>query len=291
MKYKIILALLVLLGAVPELKAETGPWNFLMQLPTRDSGLKLDRPVAIDVDSESRRYYVVDPVGGTLLSFDRDGKHLAAFNAGGALKQPVALAKGRSGALWVIERSTNQVLRVNPSEQQVQRFDLRYADGSLIFPARLAVDERGRLLVLDRMRGTVVRLDDNLKVETIFAAQSGGRGFVDFKIKANGIWALDGLAGKVYRFTDGAAPSVISLKRAMEFPNSLEIDQGGQLYVLDRHAGTVVVFGAQGDFRHELLGRGKRHGKLWYPAQLLFDWEGRLCVVDEGNSRVDIFNR
>ena len=82
MKYKIILALLVLLGAVPELKAETGPWNFLMQLPTRDSGLKLDRPVAIDVDSESRRYYVVDPVGGTLLSFDRDGKHLAAFNAG-----------------------------------------------------------------------------------------------------------------------------------------------------------------------------------------------------------------
>ncbi|MDX9709149.1 MAG: hypothetical protein RBT64_06310 [Trichloromonas sp.] len=291
MKYKIILALLVLLGAVPELKAETGPWNFLMQLPTRDSGLRLDRPVAIDVDNESRRYYVVDPVGGTLLSFDRDGKHLAAFNAGGALKQPVALAKGRGGALWVIERSTNQVLRVNPSEQQVQRFDLRYADGSLIFPARLAVDERGRLLVLDRMRGTVVRLDDNLKVETIFAAQSGGRGFVDFKIKANGIWALDGLAGKVYRFTDGAVPSVIPLKRAMEFPNSLEIDQGGQLYVLDRHAGTVVVFGAQGDFRHELFGRGKRHGKLWYPAQLLFDWEGRLCVADEGNSRVDIFNR
>lgn len=291
MKYGIILALLVLWGPTPELKAETGPWNFLMQLPARDSGIKLDRPVAIDVDSESRRYYVVDPVGGTLLSFDRDGKHLAAFNAGGALKQPVALAKGRGGALWVIERSTNQVLRVNPSEQQVQRFDLRYADGSLIFPARLAVDERGRLLVLDRMRGTVVRLEDNLKVEMSFAAQPGGRGFVDFKIKSDGIWALDGLAGKIYRFTDGAAPSVITLNRAMEFPNSLEIDQGGQLYVLDRHAGTVMVFGAQGDFRHELLGRGKRHGKLWYPAQLLFDWEGRLCVVDEGNSRVDIFNR
>lgn len=291
MKYGIILALLVLMGPAPELKAETGPWNFLMQLPARDSGLRLDRPIAIDVDNESRRYYVVDPVGGTLLSFDRDGKHLAAFNAGGSLKQPVALAKGRSGALWVIERSTNQVFRVNPSEQQVQRFDLRYADGSLIFPARLAVDERGRLLVLDRMRGTVVRLNDNLKVETIFAAESGGRGFVDFKIKSNGIWALDGLAGKVYRFTDGAAPSVIPLNLAMEFPLSLEIDQAGQLYVLDRHAGTIVVFGAQGDFRHELLGRGKRHGKLWYPAQVLFDWEGRLCVVDEGNSRVDIFNR
>lgn len=291
MKYRILSAVFGVFVLASTLWAQVGPWNFLMQLPARDSGLRVDRPIAIAIDAESRRYYVVDPVGGTLISFDRDGKHLTAFNAGGALKQPVALAKGQGGALWVVERSTNQILRVNPSAQQVERFDPRHPDGSLIFPARLAVDGHGRLLILDRMRGAVLRLDDSLKVEKVLAGDPGNKGFVDFKIKANGIWSLDGLSGKVYHFAGEGAPAVVSLDRPLEFPVSLEVDESGQFYILDRHSGSVVVFGPRGDFRHELFGRGKRHGKLWYPSQLLFDWEGRLCVVDEGNSRVDIFNR
>jgi hypothetical protein len=141
------------------------------------------------------------------------------------------------------------------------------------------------------MRGTVVRLDDNLKVEKILAGEQGGKGFVDFKVKKTGTWALDGLSGKVYRFAGDGAPAVLALARSLAFPVSLEIDEAGQLYILDRHAGSVAVFGPQGEFRYDFLGQGKRHGKLWYPAQLLFDWAGRLCVVDEGNSRVDIFNR
>ncbi|OHB29058.1 MAG: hypothetical protein A2X84_02995 [Desulfuromonadaceae bacterium GWC2_58_13] len=262
-----------------------------MQLPVNDAGITIDRPIAIAIDEENKRYYVVDAVGGTLISFDSDGKHLAAFNAGGELKQPVAMAKGLRGMLWVIERSTNQLFYVNPKEQEVRKFPLSYPDGSLIFPARLAVDSQGRLLVLDRMRGAVVRLDDNLKVEQSFVGGQGSKGFVDFKVRKDGLWALDGLAGKVYRFAEDGTSSVVALETRLEFPVSLEIDDAGQLYVLDRHAGSVAVFGPRGDFRFDFLGRGKRHGRLWYPSQLLFDWEGRLCVVDEGNNRVDIFSR
>jgi sugar lactone lactonase YvrE len=291
MKYRILTTILGLFLVASPVWADGGPWNFMMQLPAKDAGMKIDRPIAIAIDDESKRYYVVDVVGGALVSFDRAGKHLAAFNAGGELKHPVAMAKGLGGALWVIERSSNQVLHVNPREQQVRSFSLTYPDGSLIFPARLAVDGQGRLLVLDRMRGAVVRLDDNLKVEKTFAGQTGSKGFVDFKIKGNELWALDGLAGKVYRFAGDGAPTTVDFEPRLEFPFSLEVDEGGQLYILDRHAGTVAVFGPRGDFRFDFLGRGKRHGKLWYPAQLLFDWEGRLCIVDEGNNRVDIFSR
>jgi DNA-binding beta-propeller fold protein YncE len=291
MKYRILTTLLGLFLVASPVWAGDGPWNFLMQLPAKDAGIKIDRPIATAIDEESKRYYVVDAVGGTLVSFDRDGKHIAAFNAGGELKQPVAMAKGLRGTLWVIERSTNQLLYVNPTEKEVRRFSLSYPDGSMIFPARLAVDGPGRLLVLDRMRGAVVRLDDNLKVEKTFAGGSGGKGFVDFKVKQDGLWVLDGLAGKVYHFTGDGAPATVVLESRLEFPVSIEIDEAGQLYVLDRHAGTVAVFGPRGDFRFDFLGRGKRHGRLWYPAQLLFDWEGRLCVVDEGNNRVDIFSR
>jgi len=290
MKYRILITVLGLLLAASAWGAG-GSWTFLMQLPARSAELKIDRPIAIAVDDESQRYYVVDAVGGTLVSFDREGKHLTSFNAGGELKQPVAMAKGLRGTLWVIDRSTNQLLHVNPREKQVRRFSLSYPDGSLIFPARLAVDGQGRLLVLDRMKGAVLRLDDNLKVEKTYAGPPGSRGIVDFKVKGSKLWALDGLAGKVYLFAGDAAPTAVTLAFPLEFPVSLEIDDAGQLYVLDRHAGTVAVFGPQGDFRFDVLGRGKGHGRLWYPAQLLFDWAGRLCVVDEGNSRVDIFSR
>ena len=290
MKYRILTILIGCLLSAPAWGA-TSSWTYLMQLPARTADVKIDRPIAIAVDDESQRYYVVDAVGGTLVSFDRDGKHLTAFNAGGELKQPVAMTKGLRGTLWVVERSTNQLLYVNPQEQKVRRFSLTYPDGSLIFPARLALDGQGRLLVLDRMKGAVVRLDDNLKVEKIFAGGEGSRGFADFKVKGGTLWALDGLAGTVYQFSGDGAGREVTLSTPLEFPVSLEIDEGGLLYVLDRHAGKVAVFGPQGDFRFEFLDQGKGHGRLWYPSQLLFDWAGRLCIVDEGNSRVDVFSR
>ncbi len=290
MTYRLLTAFLgLLLCASPVWAA--GPWNYLMQLPSKDGGMTIDRPIAMAIDDESQRYYVVDAVGGNLISFDRDGKRLAAFNAGGELKQPVALIKGLHGKLWVIERSTNQLLYINPKEKEVRRFSLAYPDGSLIFPARLGIDSQGRLLVLDRMRGAVVRLDDNLKVEKIFAGGEGGKGFMDFKVKGKTLWALDGLARKVYRFGEDGTASTVSLDSHLDFPVSLEVDDAGQFYILDRHAGSVVVFGPRGDFRFDFLGKGKRHGRLWFPAQILFDWEGRLCIVDEGNGRVDIFGR
>jgi hypothetical protein len=290
MKYKIFIPVLGLLLTSSAWGA-TSSWTYLMQLPARSADLKIDRPIAVAVDNDSQRYYVVDPVGGTLVSFDREGKHLTSFNAGGELKQPIAMTKGLRGTLWVIDRSSNQLLYVDPSEQQVRRFSLSYPDGSMIFPARLALDGQGRVLVLDRMKGAVLRLDDNLIVEKVFAGPEGNRGIVDFKVKGSKLWALDGLAGKVYQFVGDGAPTTLTLESALEFPVSLEIDDGGQLYILDRHAGKVVVFGPQGDFRFDFLDRGKGSGRLWYPAQLLFDWAGRLCVVDEGNSRVDIFSR
>jgi sugar lactone lactonase YvrE len=291
MKYTVLVSVigLLLIASVGWGKAVS--WTHSMQLPARSADFHVDRPIAIAIDEENQRYYLVDAVDGTLISFDGRGKHLSTFNAGGEIKQPVAMAKGLHGTLWVIDRSGNELLYINPREEQVRRFSLNYADGGLIFPARLGVDQKGRLLVLDRMKGTVVRLDDNLRVEKIFAGPDGSRGFIDFKIKGNKLYALDGLSAKVYLFVGDDPPTTVSLADSLEFPVSLEIDEAGQLYILDRHARKVVVFGPRGDFRFDFLDRGKGHGRLWYPAQLQFDWDGRLCVVDEGNSRVDIFSR
>ncbi len=268
-----------------------GPWNYVRQLPAADSGVKLGLPSALSIDAVKQRYYVVDAEGGQLVSFDKDGKFLAAFNAGGELKTPLSMARTSSGALWAVNRASSELLYINPRQQKVQRFSPKYPDGAQILPAKVAVDGKNRLFLLDQRRGAVLQLDDNLSVVQQYSGGKEFKGFVDFKLKGQQIWALDGLSAAIHQFSvAGEVAGAVTLE-GLEFPVSLEVDSAGQFYVLDRHAGTVVVFGPSGDLRFSFLGKGKRHGQLWYAKELVFDWEEKLCVVDEGNGRIDILTR
>ena len=288
----IVAALLLSLTSASIQPAEAaGPWSYLRQLPAADSGVKIGLPSALSVDAKSGRYYVVDAADGQLVSFDKDGKFLSAFNAGGELKSPVSLARTSSGVLWVVNRASNELLYINPRKQKVEHYQPSHPDGARIVAAKVAVDGEDRLFVLDQRRGAILQLDDSLQVVQNYSGDKGFRGFVDFKLKGRDIWALDGLARKIYRFSaNGETVKVVALQ-GLQFPVALEVDTAGQFYVLDRHAGTIEVFGPQGDKRFDFLGRGKRHGQLWYAKDLLFDWEQRLCVVDEGNARIDILTR
>jgi len=268
-----------------------GAWNYLRQLPAKDSGVKIGGPGALALDEQKQRYYLVDMQTGQLVSFDRDGKFLAAFNAGGALKTPVSMARSQNGALWVVDRGDNKLLYINPRQQKVQRFTVTYPDGSEAFPAKVVVDYKNRLFLLDQRQGAILQLDDNLKVVRQYRGDDGCQGFVDFKLKRDQLWALDGLSATVTRFSmSGAHVSSVRLS-GLEFPVSLEVDAADQLYLLDRHAGEIVVFSPAGDLRMRFLGKGKRQGQLWFGRELVFDWEERLCVVNEGNGRVDILTR
>jgi len=268
-----------------------GAWNYLRQLPANDSGVKIGGAGALALDEQKQRYYLVDMQTGQLVSFDRDGKFLAAFNAGGALKTPVSMARSQNGALWVVDRGDNKLLYINPRQQKVQRFTVTYPDGSEAFPSKVVVDYKNRLFLLDQRQGAILQLDDNLKVVRQYRGDDGYQGFVDFKLKGEQLWALDGLSATVTRFSmSGDHISSVRLS-GLEFPVSLEVDAAEQLYLLDRHAGEIVVFSPAGDLRMRFLGKGKRQGQLWFGRELVFDWEERLCVVNEGNGRVDILTR
>ncbi len=283
--------LLAVLGCSSLVLAAGGPWSLLHQLPQKDSGVQLEQPVSVEIDAKVKRYYVVDAASGQLVSFDKDGQFLSAFTAGGQLKRPVAMVKTTSGSLWVVERSSNELFYINPRQKKLQRFSPKYSDGTAIFLSRLALDEKDQLYVLDRMKGQVVRLDDNLQVAQTYLGEADFNGFSDFKIRNNSLWGLDGLGASVVQMSlSGKVEKLIKLK-GLQFPTALEVDRSGQLYLLDRHAGTVVVYGHSGEQKYTFLGKGKRAGQLWVGADLLFDWDERLCVVDEGSGRVVVLNR
>ncbi|MGE4344252.1 MAG: hypothetical protein AB7F20_08205 [Geoalkalibacter sp.] len=291
-KHFLFLAMGVLLSlALSAPASAAGPWKFSQQLPARDAGITLDYPMAITMDEQTRRYYVVDAGRSQLVSFNQDGTLHAAFNAGGRLDRPIAMARGSKGTLWVINRGANELLHINVARQKVDGYSIGYPDGAPAFPAGVAVDEKDRLFILDGMRGAVLLMDDNLEISRQFAGENNFQGFRDFVLKADGLWALESSARKVYHFSmDGALVKVIQLS-GLEFPVALELDAGGQIYVLDRRTGIVTAFGRDGAKRFDFLGKGKRHGQIWNGTDLLFDWSGRHCVADEGSGQVEILTR
>jgi hypothetical protein len=193
----------------------------------------------------------------------------------------------------VVNRAGNQLFYIDPRGRDARRFSPVDTVGRPVLAGRIELGPGNELYLLDRLQGHILQLDDNLQVVRTFQGPSGGRGFTDFKLRQGGLWALDGLAGTVHVFSlAGRVERTIVLeKNRLQFPVSLEVDGGGRLYLLDRHAGRIGVFDPQGRFQYAFLRRGKGRGELWYPAQIRFDWQGRLCVVDEGNGKVEVYGR
>ena len=77
----------------------------------------------------------------------------------------------------------------------------------------------------------------------------------------------------------------------MAFPRSLAVDKNNFLYILDRHKGKVVVYDSSGNYKYNFLEAGEARGHLYYPIELKFDPWGQLCVVEEGNGRVQVFSK
>lgn len=288
---KIIFILVGLLIAA-ELPAQTlSPWKWQLTLKGDKTISNIVRPSALYVDSSRKRYYVVDNGNNRLVSFDFEGKFLSAFNAEGKLKAPADFVRGEGKDLWVLEKGRNSLTKIDLKAKKTTVHKLKHK-GRQVYPDRL---ERNNNLfyVLDKASGGVLAFDNAMKVKKSFVCPDCKNGFVDFKIRGDSLWALEQKGKFVYVFnTKGKKKNKIILDSMHNsFTTSVEVDKSGLIYVLDRHEGSVFVFDAKGKFKYRFLEQGHVREKLYYPTEIKFDSLGRLCIVDEGNGRVEIFRR
>jgi len=269
----------------------SSPWQWQMSLYDNTPGDAMYMPSAVAFDPASERYYAVDTGNSRLVSFNQKGELLKAFSADGRLKAPFDMVRLDDGRLWVVEKGRNSLTLIDIAAKKVIPHTLRNG-GLLVFPDRLAVSG-GKLYVLDRASGQVLRLSDDLSVEQHFGCADCPGVIVDFVIDRGSVWALGTLGKNVYHFdSDGNIVQTIHLGDNVDFPVSLALGPSDSaIYILDRHQDRVVVFGQDGQFQYDFLGLGKGQDQLYFPRQLRFDPWGRLCVVDEGNGRIEVFNR
>ena len=281
-------AFLLLEGPMPGYSA--GTWQWLSSLEGQPSGRPMCMPSALYIDHALERYYVVDARNNRLLSFNKDGEFLKEFNASGQLRIPFDMVKDREGRIWLVEKGRNSLTRIDLQNKSVEQHILSDG-GRMVFPNRLEW-ENDIFYVLDKATGRVLALDRDLKVIGRFLCRDGTSGFVDFKIRNGSLWAMEmgGKAACCFSM-DGKLVSSVTLENVSGFPYSFEVGPSGIFYVLDRHEGDVTVFNRNGQFKYRFLTQGQSQGRLYYPIELKFDPWGRLCVVEEGNGRVEIFKR
>jgi streptogramin lyase len=282
-------AVSILIIVSPAAAAE--PWTWRTTLEGASSGQSMEMPTALHIDAERQRYYVVDSGGNRLLSFSREGGFLHTFTAEGKLQIPFDMVRDDADLIWVVEKGRNSLTSIDVKAKAVTPHILKDGERTLV-PDRLEF-KGGTFYVLDKATGEIALLGKDLVVKKWITCAECGTGIVDFKLAADGgIWALDQLDKKVVRF-DGEGKTVQSFAVAehVEFPVSLAVDSAGNVYVLDRHKAGIAVFDPQGGFKYAFLAKGWSRGELYYPIEIVFDPWGGLCVVEEGNGRVEVFGR
>lgn len=266
------------------------PWQWDRVLKHNDASDSMVMPSSLFIDEKKELYYVVDSGKNRLISFDRTGKLVNSFNAGKALEIPFDMVKSGQNGIWVIEKGRNSLSFINFKEKKVTPNSLFY-DGNKIYPERVEIWEN-QLYVLNKLKGDIISYSESLTPITRYECPSCPWGFVDFKIHKDRIWALDQANKTVQCFNfKGKIEKSFELGDTVVFPVSLDIGPAGYIYIVDRIKRNVAVYDKSGVYKYRFLEKGVARGQLKFPIEIRFDPWGGLCLVDEGNGKVEILKR
>ena len=164
------------------------------------------------------------------------------------------------------------------------------AEGQLIWPAGIAADNQGNVLVTDEWLNRVSVFDkegDFLRCwYTVQSGDSGPNGAAGIAIGPDEtIYVTDGRSHQVRRFENdgtflGAWGSLGSGDGELDSPWGITVDSKGYVYVADHKNHRVQKFTADGGYVAQFGRAGTKPGQLNYPTDVAVDPEGDVYVCD-----------
>jgi DNA-binding beta-propeller fold protein YncE len=162
-------------------------------------------------------------------------------------------------------------------------------------PFAVTFDGSGRILVTDSGRGALIRFDRQGRRMDVL----GTKGAVHLKVPLGvdvgtdgTIYVADVGLKKVVAFDpEGEMVAVYGREGELVNPTgAVPAPDNSRLYVADSKAHTIVVFDLASGAIIETFGRrGEGDGEFNFPTSLSFGPAGNLYVVDQLNSRVQVF--
>ncbi len=228
--------------------------------------------------------------------------------AGRGFNNPVDLAIGGSGRLYVLSRSNMThaplgILRVSictVDEEYIGQFaTFGTGDGQIVWPTSIAVDSRENVYVSDEHRHDVQAFDR----DGVFMRKWGsfGNGIGQLNRPSglavdhdDNVVVVDHLNSRVQRFSPKGEPLATwgtagTGLGEFNLPWGVAVDARGQIYVADWRNDRVQKFDEEGRYLASFGSPGSGEGQLKRPAGVGVGSDGRVYVADWGNHRVQVF--
>jgi DNA-binding beta-propeller fold protein YncE len=201
-------------------------------------------------------------------------------------------AEDLNGVLYRATPSANVVSRIGAGGAPVWTIG-SHGSGPLQFdfPAAIAADNRGRVLVVDRGNARVQILDGD-SGRYLGAFGSVGTGPGQFRLArhiataGDRIYVVDQLNHRVNVFDINGQP-ILAIGSSgtgaagLNMPRGVAVDRNGAVYVSDSTSPAIKRFAANGTFEARVDG-----GNVAHPHALAFDRDGNLWVADGAAGRV-----
>ncbi len=269
--------------------AQTGAPRVLtfMESIKGNEEVELRWPVALAAAS-AEEIAVADAFGPRLLRFRRIG---VSWQLDHSLQLPGAPVDViHDGERWVVSMRQGKGLVAFEGPEMLQR-PLPLPRN--VIPGPLTVFPNGDLLVYDYTGHRVLRL--SAEGTLISEAPIVGTVAALAATAAGGFLAAVAAEGSVLSFdANGELSATWDLPASDQIPAwpvGLAVEPGGDIVVVDRHTGRLLVLDATG----KVVGLGSRTGwepgLLLYPAGLARLPNGQFLVADEGNGRAQVFRR
>lgn len=260
---------------------------------------KFESPSSLFYDEAKERLYVVDSGNGRLISYDSNLEYLSEW-ASVDLKSPVSLVKNSKGKFYALDVSTHEIKYLDPKLGEVRALTFEgVPKGKVVFiPGRIAIDSNDSLYIIDKMNKRIVVLDSEEKYSYVITVKGKDfNGFNDVRVSSNGtVAAIDTIGRKAYLFDNKGklqksfgGPGYKSGGGSLFFPVSLDIDDLGNIYILDSHIGKIYVYDKDGFMKYSISERGFNKGSLHDPVYILIDGKRRLYTLESG--RIQILKR
>ncbi len=245
----------------------------------------LKDPSGLFFDSRKKRLYISDGGNRRLLSFsiDSEVKFHAEFK-NRAMGMPFGILKDGRGYFYTVDSETGKILFIDPARELVKPLEV---DG--IMPGRMAIDDKGRIYVVDRLKKRVIVIGPDGGIAREISLEGlGVSGITDIKVDGEErIYLLDTVERKVFVLNDRGDLLMDFGSKEMLFPTSIGISERGRIYVADGHGGRVLVFDKEGKFQYFFSRKGVMAGELYHPSYLVTDGKDRIFIID--GDRVQVF--
>jgi DNA-binding beta-propeller fold protein YncE len=242
--------------------------------------------------------YVSDSSSSAIEIFDENGAPLFAFSDREHLKEPLRVAVDQDDRIYVLDADRTRIKIFSYRGEFIEHLALPGL-GPETRPSftAIAFDRNGDLYVGESRTGQVLAFDRNLRTRVRFGTFGDGPGQFDGIVgialdeKHVYVASQDGMAIHVFtrqgRFVRAWGFHDAGLHN-VSLPAGIAVDSKGRVILLDTLRQEVKYFDSEGRLIDLFAGIGAQPGAVAYPTDLSMDRQGRLCVADGGNRRVQV---